>query len=64
MGVCVCIWLDLFVSLLSSAPQPALALALTLWILLNVIFPGRQDHKHIRVIQNNENKYLNQKKRQ
>ena len=29
----------------------------------NIIFPRRQDHKHIKVIQNN-NKYLNQKKRQ
>lgn len=63
MGVCVYMARSLCFPL-SLSPLPLPALPSTLCILLDNIFPRRQDHKHIRVIQNNENKYLNQKKRQ
>lgn len=50
---------------LSTSPRPLpRPLVLTLYPRIPLQPPRRQDHKHIRVIQNNENKYLNQKKRQ
>lgn len=58
----VCIWLDLLYPLRPRPlPRPQV---LTLYPRIPLQPPRRQDHKHIRVIQNNENKYLNQKKRQ
>lgn len=41
-------------SVFRLCPSPALPSALKLFMLLNIIFPRRRLHKHIRVIQNNE----------